>query len=147
MRRGQNRARSARSRKNGARSATFKNSVARSATIEYYGARSATIKSRALGALKLASEKCLQNHFEKYKTVFGKKSFHYLEPNEDFKLKMKVFSSRDTFEILRFCKFSLCRLGFRKYIYLTKWRMFELKVAIFRQKYVLILSIKQNLSY
>ena len=29
---------------------------ARSATIEYYGARSATIESRALGALKLASE-------------------------------------------------------------------------------------------
>ena len=46
MRRAQDRARSARSRKNGARSATFKNS----------GARSATIESRALGALKLASE-------------------------------------------------------------------------------------------
>ena len=29
---------------------------ARSATIEYHGARSATIKSRAQGALKLASE-------------------------------------------------------------------------------------------
>ena len=55
MRRAQDRARSARSRKNGARSATFKNSGARSATIEYYGARSATIESRALGALKLAS--------------------------------------------------------------------------------------------
>ena len=40
MRRAQDRARSARSRKNGARSATFKNSKARSATIE----------SRALGA-------------------------------------------------------------------------------------------------
>ena len=39
-----------------ARSATFKNSGARSATIEYYGARSVTIESRALGALKLASE-------------------------------------------------------------------------------------------
>ena len=46
MRRAQDRAQSARSRKNGARSATFKNS----------GARSATIESRALGALKLASE-------------------------------------------------------------------------------------------
>ena len=46
MRRAQDRARSAKSRKNGARSAT----------IEYYGARSATIESRALGALKLASE-------------------------------------------------------------------------------------------
>ena len=46
MRRAQDRARSARSRKNGARSATFKNS----------GARSATIESRALGALKLASD-------------------------------------------------------------------------------------------
>ena len=56
MRRAQDRARSARSWKNGARSATFKNSGARSATIEYYGARSATIESRALGALKLASE-------------------------------------------------------------------------------------------
>ena len=56
MRRAQDRARSARSRKDGARSATFKNSGARSATIEYYGARSATIESRALGALKLARE-------------------------------------------------------------------------------------------
>ena len=56
MRRAQDRARSARSRKNGARSATLKNSGARSATIEYYGARSATIESRALGALKLASD-------------------------------------------------------------------------------------------
>ena len=46
MRRAQDRAQSARSRKNGARSATFKNS----------GARSATIESRALSALKLASE-------------------------------------------------------------------------------------------
>ena len=46
MRRAQDRARSARSRKNGARSATFENSRA----------RSATIKSRALGALKLARE-------------------------------------------------------------------------------------------
>ena len=41
MRRAQDRARSARSRKN--------------------GARSATIKSRALGALKLASEACNEN--------------------------------------------------------------------------------------
>ena len=39
MRRAQDRARSARSRKIGARSASFKNSGARSATIEYYGAR------------------------------------------------------------------------------------------------------------
>ena len=56
MRRVQDRARSARSRKIGARSATFKKSGERSATIEYYGARSAMIKLRALGALKLASE-------------------------------------------------------------------------------------------
>ena len=49
MRRAQDRAQSARSRKIGARSATFKNSGARSATIKYYGAQSATIKSRALG--------------------------------------------------------------------------------------------------
>ena len=56
MRRAQDRARSARSRKNGARRATFENSGARSVTIEYHGARSATKKSRALGALKLASE-------------------------------------------------------------------------------------------
>ena len=56
MRRAQDRAQSASSRKNEARSATFKNFGARSATIEYYGARSATIESRALGALKLASE-------------------------------------------------------------------------------------------
>ena len=55
MRRAQDRARSASSRKNGARSATFKNSGTRSATIEYYGARSATIESRALGVLKLPS--------------------------------------------------------------------------------------------
>ena len=46
MQRAQDRAWSAKSRKNGARSATM----------EYHGARSATIKSRALGALKLASE-------------------------------------------------------------------------------------------
>ena len=49
MRRAQDRARSARSRKNGARSAT----------VEYYGARSATIESRALGALKLVLYKLI----------------------------------------------------------------------------------------
>ena len=51
MRRAQDQARSARSRKNRARSVTFKNS----------GTRSATIESRALGALKLASEARVEN--------------------------------------------------------------------------------------
>ena len=59
MRRAQDRARSARSRKNGARSAT----------IEYNEARSATIKSPAPGALKLASEA---------KTIQIKNLFYFL---------------------------------------------------------------------
>ena len=79
MRRAQDRARSARSRKNGARSATFKNFGARSATIEYYGARSATIESRALGALKLASEASCARSAGRFFLISADTLFQYLD--------------------------------------------------------------------
>ncbi|CAG9773247.1 unnamed protein product [Ceutorhynchus assimilis] len=50
------------------------------------------------------AEKFLQNRFEKCRTISGTQSFHYVEPNQDCKLKMKVFSSCDTFDILSFHK-------------------------------------------
>ena len=87
MRRAQDRARSARFRKNGARSAT----------IEYYGARSATIESRALGALKLASEaSCAQSaqrecareagRFFKFLSVEYHNDVYFITRFRDFKL-------------------------------------------------------------
>lgn len=55
------------------------------------------------------AEKFLQNRFEKCKTISGTQSFHYVEPYGDNELKMKVFSSNDTFQILSFCKPELKR--------------------------------------
>ena len=69
MRRAQDRARSARSRKNGARSATFKN----------FGARSATIESRALGALKLASEASCARSAGRFFLISADTLFQYLD--------------------------------------------------------------------
>ena len=42
------------------------------------------------------AEDFLQNRFEKCKTISGTQSFHYVEPNANYKLKIQVFSSRNT---------------------------------------------------
>ena len=49
-----------------------------------------------------SAEEFLESRFEKCKKIPGTQIFHCVEPNGDFKLKMKVFSACDDFKILNF---------------------------------------------